>query len=126
MKILIKCADVSSPTKEFPIYNQWIKRITQEIYKQGDMEKLLGLSISPFMNREQSSSSQKSFIEFIVYPLFEALEQWTPIPQIKINLDNNREKFCTSKPESNTKLEQPKSSANTKSMFSNVFQSNQQ
>jgi hypothetical protein len=95
MQMLMKCADVSNPTKEWPIYSEWIDRITTEFYNQGDMEKQLGLPVSPFMNRDSpSTSSQKGFIEFIVYPLFEALEYWTPLKDLKFNLDLHRDKFC--------------------------------
>jgi hypothetical protein len=94
MKILMKCADVSNPTKKMDIYCEWIDRITTEFYTQGDLEHKLGLQISPFMNREQKSSAQKGFIEFIVFPLYEALEQFTPINEIKTNLIKSRERFC--------------------------------
>ncbi len=42
-------------------------------YRQGDREKELGLSISPFMDRTRSniSKSQIGFIEFIAAPLYE-------------------------------------------------------
>lgn len=96
MQMLIKCSDVSSPTKEWPIYQQWIERILSEFYNQGDKEKRLGLPISPFMNRDSPGPSlaQKGFIEYIVYPLFEALESWTSIDEIKVNLNWSRDKFC--------------------------------
>lgn len=94
MQMLMKCADVSNPTKELSLYEKWIDRIMTEFYNQGDMEKQLGLPVSPFMNREAGSSAQKGFIEFIVYPLFEALEQWTPLYELKVNLEKSRERFC--------------------------------
>ena len=95
MQMLMKCADVSNPTKEMPIYQEWISRIMAEFYNQGDLEKKLGLPISPFMNREsQGPSAQKGFIEFIVYPLFEAFEFWTPLGNLKTNLALSRDRFC--------------------------------
>jgi hypothetical protein len=95
MQMLMKCSDVSNPTKEWPLYQEWINRILQEFYNQGDLEKKLGLPISPFMNRESiGPSAQKGFIEYIVYPLFEALESWTDISEIKGNLDSSRDRFC--------------------------------
>ncbi|KAJ3273736.1 cAMP-specific 3',5'-cyclic phosphodiesterase 4D [Terramyces sp. JEL0728] len=107
MQIIMKCADVANPTKESSIYDQWIQRITEEFYNQGDKEKQLGLPISPFSNREAQNlnSSQKSFIEFIVYPLFESLEMWTSIPEIKINLDCSRDKYCKDIPPPSPKEE---------------------
>ena len=103
MQMLMKCSDVSNPTKEWPLYQEWINRILQEFYNQGDMEKKLGLPISPFMNRESPGpSAQKGFIEYIVYPLFEALESWTDISEIKRNLDASRDRFCGTSTSSDT------------------------
>ncbi|KAI9208239.1 Pde4d2 in complex with inhibitor Npv [Polychytrium aggregatum] len=95
MQMLMKCADVSNPTKSWPIYCEWIKRITEEFFSQGDQEKQHGLPISPFCNRDAPSatnpaSSQKSFIEFIVAPLFEALCEWQPMPEVQEGLERNR------------------------------------
>ncbi|ORY79247.1 HD-domain/PDEase-like protein, partial [Neocallimastix californiae] len=75
MKILIKCADVSNATKEKSIYKRWVDGIMEEFYRQGDMEKKLNIPLSPFGNRDNANpnSCQKSFIEFIASPIFEAL-----------------------------------------------------
>lgn len=65
-----------------------------EVYL-GDLEKQLGIPVSPFMDRDSppGPSAQKGFISFIVYPLFEALECWTPLNGIKTNLNASRERF---------------------------------
>jgi hypothetical protein len=96
MQILMKCADVANPTKEWPIYQEWISRITTEFYNQGDRERALNLPISPFMNRESTgstTSSQTGFIQYVVYPLFEALDSWIPLNEIKATLDANKALF---------------------------------
>ena len=99
MQILMKSSDVSNPTKSWPIYQEWITRITEEFFNQGDKERELGLPISPFCNRDgpnanSPTSSQQGFIEFIVNPLFEALECWTSLGVIRDGLDDSRERFC--------------------------------
>ena len=97
MQVLMKCADVSNPTKEWSLYSEWIDRITAEFHHQGDLEKELGLEVSPFMNRNNDHNgpnAQKGFIEFIVYPLYEALESWSSIEILMHNLNAHREKFC--------------------------------
>ncbi|KAJ3063019.1 hypothetical protein HDU98_001113, partial [Podochytrium sp. JEL0797] len=76
MQMLMKCSDVSNPTKVGPEYDMWIDRIHEEWYMQGDMEKAVGLPISAFMNRDgphasNPASSQTGFINFIVGPLYE-------------------------------------------------------
>ncbi|KAJ3152833.1 cAMP-specific 3',5'-cyclic phosphodiesterase 4D [Geranomyces variabilis] len=98
MQMLMKCSDVSNPTKSWPIYSTWIQRITEEFFSQGDKEKELGLPISPFCNREGAksgdpSSSQKSFIEFIVAPLVEAVGEWVELGVIREGLEGSRERF---------------------------------
>nr|CAD7603478.1 unnamed protein product [Timema genevievae] len=48
---------------------------TEEFFKQSDAEKLEGLPVTPFMDRDKITkpSSQCSFIGFVLLPLFEAL-----------------------------------------------------
>ena len=43
MDIFIHSADVSNPTKPFPIYLKWAKLIVEEFCQQGDKEKTLGM-----------------------------------------------------------------------------------
>jgi hypothetical protein len=60
-------SDVSNPTKAWPIYEQWTERVLQEFFMQGDAEKLMGLPVSPYYDRETIfvPGSQLGFIEFI-------------------------------------------------------------
>jgi hypothetical protein len=95
---LMKSADVSNPTKAWPEYSEWINRISEEWYLQGDREKALGLPVSPFCNRDgpnanNPSSSQSGFINFIVSPLFDTLAAWTDIEEIKHGLELNKARW---------------------------------
>lgn len=80
LKVLIKCADVSNPTKRFPVYGEWVDRIMNEFYHQGDRERELHLDISPFMDRNNQNvpKCQTGFMEFIVMPLFSLLFDFKP------------------------------------------------
>ncbi|KAJ3326578.1 High affinity cAMP-specific 3',5'-cyclic phosphodiesterase 7A [Blyttiomyces sp. JEL0837] len=103
MQMLMKCADVSNPTKAWPEYGEWINRITEEWYVQGDREKSLGLPISPFMNRDgpnasNPASAQTGFINFIVAPLFDAFGAWTNIDEIRRGLETNKARWAPSTP----------------------------
>ncbi|KAJ3274443.1 cAMP-specific 3',5'-cyclic phosphodiesterase 4D [Borealophlyctis nickersoniae] len=103
MQMLMKCSDVSNPTKSWPLYSEWISRITQEFFMQGDREKALGLPVSPFCNRDGANatnptSSQKSFIEFIVAPLFEAFGAWCEVREVKEGLEASRVRFSGAPP----------------------------
>ncbi|KAJ3378170.1 hypothetical protein HDU84_007886 [Entophlyctis sp. JEL0112] len=93
LKILMKCADVSNPTKEWAIYFQWADRVIEEFMRQGDMEKSLNLPVSPFMDRDNINipSSQIGFMDYVLLPLFEAVNKYIEIPHVLENLLANRE-----------------------------------
>ncbi|KAJ3390492.1 High affinity cAMP-specific 3',5'-cyclic phosphodiesterase 7A [Lobulomyces angularis] len=97
MRLLMKCSDVSNPTKNFEtIYSKWINLIMKEFYRQGDLEqKYFGSVKSPFCDRKKSDEvgkCQKGFIEFIVFPLFESLKSFESNFNDKWLL-SNRERF---------------------------------
>jgi len=75
MQMLIKCCDVSNPTKSRNIYKGWISRVMSEFFSQGDREKQLNMTVSAFCNRDNANvySCQKGFIDFVVAPIFEAV-----------------------------------------------------
>ncbi len=70
---MVHCADLSNPTKPLDIYRQWVDRIMEEFFRQGDKERDLGMDISPMCDRYNATieKSQVGFIEFIVHPLWE-------------------------------------------------------
>ena len=78
LRMGMHCADVSNPAKPFAVYEKWVERVMEEFYQQGDKERELGLSISPFMDRNhpQAAKCQIGFIKFIVRPLYDA---WTKL-----------------------------------------------
>eukprot|EP00301_Raphidiophrys_heterophryoidea_P014408 c2252_g1_i1.p1 GENE.c2252_g1_i1~~c2252_g1_i1.p1 ORF type:complete len:592 (+),score=117.75 c2252_g1_i1:267-2042(+) len=81
MQQALHCADISNPTKPWAVYSQWIRRIMGEFYIQGDLEKNLGLKVSPFMDRALASESyearcQVSFMDTFVHPLFLTLSRF--------------------------------------------------
>lgn len=73
--VLIKVADISNEARPMDVAEPWLDRLLQEFFKQSDAEKLEGLPVTPFMDREKITkpSSQCSFIGFVLLPLFEAL-----------------------------------------------------
>lgn len=72
MKICLKAADISHPTKVWNVHEKWTALLAEEFYLQGDEEKRLGLSVIPPYCRETTClpESQKGFINFLVKPLF--------------------------------------------------------
>ncbi|KAJ3209837.1 cAMP-specific 3',5'-cyclic phosphodiesterase 4A [Dinochytrium kinnereticum] len=92
-KILMKCSDVSNPTKEWSIYEKWCRLVLEEFMRQGDMEKRLNIPVSPYMDRDNLNvpSSQVGFIDYVILPLFEAYDKYIPIPHIMEDLRRNRD-----------------------------------
>ena len=76
-KLLIKMADINSPTKPYGLHRQWTDRICEEFYEQGDDEKKRGLAITPYMDRgdAQVAKLQDSFIAHVVSPLAQAMHE---------------------------------------------------
>ncbi|KAK7083946.1 High affinity cAMP-specific and IBMX-insensitive 3',5'-cyclic phosphodiesterase 9A, partial [Halocaridina rubra] len=94
--VLIKVADISNEARPLDIAEPWLECLMQEFFNQSDLEKLEGLPVSPFMDREKVTkpSSQCSFIGFVLLPLFEALGKVLPeledliIQPVKYALDH--------------------------------------
>ncbi|CAA9999636.1 unnamed protein product [Nesidiocoris tenuis] len=73
--VLIKVADISNEARPMDVAEPWLDRLLQEFFAQSDAEKMEGLPVTPFMDRDKITkpSSQCSFIGFVLLPLFEAL-----------------------------------------------------
>ena len=80
MESLLHGADISNPTKPFPIYEKWAKRVLEEFWQQGDMERNQSIPISQLCDRftTNTAKSQMGFIEFVVAPYYEVLKQFLP------------------------------------------------
>ena len=70
---MVHCSDLSNPTKPLDIYRQWVDRIMEEFFRQGDRERDAGMEISPMCDRHNATieKSQVGFIDYIVHPLWE-------------------------------------------------------
>ena len=96
LNVLVHSADVSNPSKPLNIYKNWAKRCVDEFFRQGDMEKKLGIPVSFNCDRETVSlaQSQLGFIDAIVFPLFSVLVEFFEDLDFTIdNLKKNREYF---------------------------------
>ncbi|SCA62986.1 hypothetical protein SCG7109_AG_00220 [Chlamydiales bacterium SCGC AG-110-M15] len=96
MKISLKCADVSNAVRPFKTSSQWSKRVLDEYFLQGDLEKAAGLPVSAFMDRDTTSipKSQTAFIEFIVKPLYGTYSLAMPgMQECMENLEDNYQRW---------------------------------
>ncbi|KAJ3591884.1 hypothetical protein NHX12_007015 [Muraenolepis orangiensis] len=80
MMILIKVSDISNEARPMEVAEPWLDCLLQEFYNQSDMEKLEGLPVTPFMDRDKVTkpSSQTGFIRFVLLPLFMELANLFP------------------------------------------------
>ncbi|KAG8227113.1 hypothetical protein J437_LFUL001657 [Ladona fulva] len=78
--VLIKVADISNEARPMNVAEPWLDRLLQEFFSQSDAEKMEGLPVTPFMDRDKVTkpSSQCSFIGYVLLPLFEALGDLLP------------------------------------------------
>ncbi|XP_045472165.1 high affinity cGMP-specific 3',5'-cyclic phosphodiesterase 9A [Harmonia axyridis] len=78
--VLIKVSDISNEARPMEVAEPWLDKLLMEFFKQSDAEKLEGLPVTPFMDRDKITkpSSQCSFIGLVLLPLFEALGDLFP------------------------------------------------
>lgn len=72
LSMVLHCADIGHPAKEWNLHYKWTNLLLEEFFTQGDREKELGLPISPLCDRNSVlvAESQIGFIDFIVDPSF--------------------------------------------------------
>lgn len=100
--VLIKVADISNEARPLDVAEPWLDNLLQEFFKQSDAEKLEGLPVTPFMDRDKVTkpSSQVSFIGLVLMPLFEVLGELFPELQVSTTtsfLQLNRTHLTTDK-----------------------------
>lgn len=78
--MLLKCADISNVTKPFSVAKTWGMRLTEEFFAQGDKERLLWTSVTPYMDRTRQTlaHSQLGFINAVAQPVFSLLSKMRP------------------------------------------------
>lgn len=77
LSLVLHCADISHPAKDWSLHHRWTNQLLEEFFKQGDREQELGLPISPLCDREKTlvAESQIGFIDFIVDPSFTVMTE---------------------------------------------------
>ena len=91
LDFMLHLADLAHNTKLFNISIQWVELLSEEFWRQGDLEKELKLPVSFLCDREDVNipKSQTGFISGFVIPNFECLV--TIFPTLKFTLDNANE-----------------------------------
>ncbi|XP_044734940.1 high affinity cAMP-specific and IBMX-insensitive 3',5'-cyclic phosphodiesterase 8 isoform X2 [Chrysoperla carnea] len=84
-RMLIKCADVSNPTRPMRICVEWARRIAEEYFTQTDEEKQANLPVvMPMFDRQTCSipKSQIGFVDYIINDMMEAWDAFIDMPEI--------------------------------------------
>ncbi|KAA0190916.1 High affinity cAMP specific 3'5' cyclic [Fasciolopsis buskii] len=82
--MVLKCADVSNPCRNWESYITWANMVTEEFFNQGDQERKEGLDVFPTMDRLLTTKQtiQTNFIQFIVLPI---IELWNNFIQSRLS-----------------------------------------
>ena len=96
LNMLIHSADISNPAKPSKISQQWTDKVYEEFFRQGDLEKKLGVPVSMMCDRYTTNVNQAmiGFISFVVMPTIDILYNILPeIPEYTRNLQENLKKY---------------------------------
>ena len=61
LQMLLHCADLANPTKDFKTYKMWTDKVMEEFWNQGDLEKKLGLSVQAMFDKEKADVVSTEF-----------------------------------------------------------------
>jgi 3'5'-cyclic nucleotide phosphodiesterase len=107
---LLHAADISNQAKPIPISQAWSDRVFQEFLAQGDLEKHMGLPISPFCDRETANQAKlcSNFIDFICAPFYKVLAGIAPEFDVSLSLLRKSREFWNSQLPDSTAVSQVK------------------
>mmetsp|Transcript_23896 Transcript_23896/g.54438 ORF Transcript_23896/g.54438 Transcript_23896/m.54438 type:complete len:1030 (-) Transcript_23896:59-3148(-) len=97
MNMLLHAADVSNSARPFETFMKWVPRVMEEMFRQGDVERLRQIPISMYHDRLHPNTMrcQGSFMDVIALPLWTVLGQI--MPEVRENvlphLNENREYY---------------------------------
>jgi len=88
MKLLIKAANISGVSRPFDMADKWYDMLMEELFNQGDKEKLLGIGLSSHLNDRSNNNKPKtqvSYYNFVCIPLYKVISKI--IPSFEMNLN---------------------------------------
>jgi hypothetical protein len=127
LDFIIHLADLAHNTKLFNISLRWVSLLSEEFWRQGDLEKQKNLPVSFLCDREKVNipQSQKGFINGFIIPTFEILV--SVFPSLKFTLDNanhNLKEWQKLLEEGRLTGWTPKKTKNKEKLFKSVIKSN--
>ena len=73
LQVAVKFADLGHCFKPLQLHRQWTERVTAEFWALGDLERRLGVGLSPLCDRQTDmdvAQSQVGFFKFICLPFY--------------------------------------------------------
>lgn len=93
---VVHTADLSNPAKIPEVFDRWTDLVYKEFFNQGDVEKKLGMQVSPLCDRKtvKVAKAQVGFIQYVVLPQFELILEIMPeISFYKDGILSNLERY---------------------------------
>lgn len=80
MNVALYCSDHAHPAKNSVIYFKWMAVEMEEYYQQGDLERKLDFTVTPFFDRATCNpfKYQLGYIDVIALPLFDTFCEFMP------------------------------------------------
>ncbi|KAF8368242.1 pde-6 [Pristionchus pacificus] len=94
--MLLKCADISNPAREWALCERWAHRIVQEYFEQTREEKEKALPVTmAFFDRETCNVplTQVGFVDMFAREAFSCWTQFARLPQVLKQLESNYERW---------------------------------
>lgn len=91
-RMLIKCADVSNPSRPLTLCVEWARRIAEEYFNQTAEEKARGLPVvMPQFDRTTCSipKSQIGFMDYFISDMFDAWDVFADVPELIGHIKRN-------------------------------------
>uniref|UniRef100_A0A7S0UT11 PDEase domain-containing protein n=1 Tax=Polytomella parva TaxID=51329 RepID=A0A7S0UT11_9CHLO len=92
LQMVLKCSDLGHLAAPLALHQRWVANLEEEVFRQGDAEKELGLPISPLFDRSKQgiSKSQVGFFDIVALPMFSSFTRVFPgvLPLLENLMDN--------------------------------------
>lgn len=96
VSLVMTCSDINASARPWESHEKVTHLIYKEFYEQGDVEKSLGLTPIPMMDRELANipAMQGGFFDFVALPAFEELARHLPATKhLLLNAKSNAQKW---------------------------------
>uniref|UniRef100_A0A0M3HXR6 3',5'-cyclic-nucleotide phosphodiesterase n=1 Tax=Ascaris lumbricoides TaxID=6252 RepID=A0A0M3HXR6_ASCLU len=110
-RMLIKCADIGNPTREWSLCQKWAMRIVEEYFDQTSEEREKGLPLTMELFDRNTCNvplTQCGFIDMFARETFTSWSEFAELPellqQLEVNYENWRQQTSTWNPAKNVNL----------------------